>query len=149
MIHPTAIVDGTVDPTSKVWAWAHIREGARVAHGCIVGEHVYIDHDVVIGSGCKIQNGANLYAPLVIGSNVFIGPGAIICNDRAPRAWMWDPTSSLRTVICDRASVGAGAIILPGVTIGESAIVGAGSVVVHDVPPNVTVFGSPARGGHI
>ena len=140
IVETSAIGEGT-----KIWHFSHIRENVSIGPDCTIGEHVYIDNDVVIGRGCKIQNGANLYGPLRIGDNVFIGPGVIICNDRRPRAWVWDRCSAHTTVIRDRASVGAGAIILTGVTIGDSAMVGAGSVVTRDVPPNTTVIGYPAR----
>ncbi len=140
IVETNAIGEGT-----KIWHFTHVRENVSIGRDCNIGEHVYIDNDVVIGRGCKIQNGANLYGPLRIGDNVFIGPGAIICNDRRPRAWVWDRSSTATTVICDRASVGAGAIILTGVTVGDSAMVGAGSVVTKDVPSNTTVIGYPAR----
>lgn len=141
IVEPGAVIgDGTV-----VWHFSHIRETAVIGLDCNIGEHVYIDNGVVIGRGCKIQNGANLYGPLVIGDNVFIGPGAIVCNDRRPRAWVWDRSAASTTTIRSRASIGAGAIIMTGVTIGDSAMVGAGTVVTKDVPPNTTVVGYPAR----
>ena len=146
MIDPLAVVE-TLDvaSTAKIWRWTHVREGARIGEHCIVGEHVYIDHDVVIGDGCKIQNGANLYAPLIIEDDVFIGPGVIVCNDRLPRAWGWDPSSSPLTRICRGSSIGAGAVLLPGVRIGENAVVGAGAVVTKSVLPNALVVGNPAK----
>lgn len=145
MIAPTAIVETTVPESTKVWNWTHIREDAVIGENCVIGEHVYIDHGVVVGNGCKIQNGANLYAPLELGDYVFIGPGVVVCNDRRPRAWHWDPTASPVTKICSCASAGARAVILPGVTVHESAVIGAGSVVVKDVSANTTVVGNPAR----
>lgn len=146
MIVSSAVVETeNIGEDINIWHWTHVRENVTIGPGCTIGEHVYIDNDVEIGRNCKIQNGANLYGPLVIGDNVFIGPGVIICNDRRPRAWAWDRSAALRTTIRDRASIGAGAIIMTGVTIGDSAMVGAGTVVTKDVPPNTTVVGYPMR----
>lgn len=135
-----------------VWHYAHIRRGAIIAAECVIGRGVYIDVGVRIGCRVKIQNYACIYAPCTIGDRVFIGPHAIITNDRWPRsctlsgslkqAQDWDRTL---VTIADGASIGAGAIILPGVTIGQDAMIGAGAVVTKSVAPKAIVVGVPGR----
>lgn len=145
-IHPTAEVsdravlgDGTV-----VWHWVQIREGARLGRSCRVGKDVYIDVDVALGDGCKVQNFATIYRGVTIGDYVFIGPHACFTNDLHPRAdssdWEVVPTR-----VEDGVSIGANATILCGVTIGRRAMVAAGAVVTKDVPPHALVAGVPAK----
>ncbi len=153
-IHPTADVSSQaiIGPGVKIWHQAQVREGARIGANCIVGKGVYIDFDVVIGDNVKIQNGVWAYHGATVEEGVFLGPGAILTNDKLPRAINAD--GSLKSdadwevspiLIRRGASIGAGAVILPGVTVGEFAMVGAGAVVTHDVPAHGLVYGNPAR----
>jgi len=153
-IHPTAEVSplATVGEGTRIWHQAQIRERAQVGSSCIIGKGVYIDFDVVIGDLVKIQNGASIYHGATIEDGVFIGPHACLTNDKAPRAITPDGRLKRdddwavgRTLIQYGASVGAGAIILPGVTVGKFAMVGAGAVVTHDVVAHGLVIGNPAR----
>ena len=153
-VHPTAEVSerATLGEGTSVWNQAQIREGARLGRGCIVSKDVYVDFDVVIGDFAKIQNGAMLYHGLTLGNGVFVGPGAIFTNDRRPRAINADGTLKgaadwvvSKTAVEDGAAIGAGAVILAGLRIGKWAMVGAGSVVTHDVPDHALVVGNPAR----
>jgi UDP-2-acetamido-3-amino-2,3-dideoxy-glucuronate N-acetyltransferase len=137
LIHPDARLASDVE----VYEYTTIRERAIIGAETRIGRNVYIDHGVIIGSRCKIQNACNLYHPAVVGSGVFIGPGVLLLNDRHPRAINmdgsqvtdkdWKPDG---VTIGDGASIGAGAIIMPGVSIGAFAVVGAGSIVLDDVP---------------
>jgi acetyltransferase-like isoleucine patch superfamily enzyme len=154
MIHRTADVspDARIGPGTRVWHEAQVREGAVIGAGCNVGKGVYIDRDVVIGDRVKIQNRASLYRGLTIEDGVYIGPHVSFANDRYPRAVNPDgsPQSDadwqlVPTLVREGASIGAGAVILPGVTIGRWAMVGAGAVVTHDVPDHALVVGNPAR----
>jgi UDP-2-acetamido-3-amino-2,3-dideoxy-glucuronate N-acetyltransferase len=154
MVHPTAEVspDAVVGSGTKVWARAHIREGAVLGEGCIVGEGVYIDADVRIGNNVKLQNGALLYRRLSLGDGVFVGPQACFTNDLRPRAVTaagrlkgtgdWSPGV---TRVETGASVGAAAVVLPGLRIGAWAMVGAGALVTRDVAAHALVVGAPAR----
>jgi UDP-2-acetamido-3-amino-2,3-dideoxy-glucuronate N-acetyltransferase len=123
-----------------------------VGNDCTIGRNVYIDAEVIIGDRCKIQDAALLYRGAILEDGVFVGPGAIVTNDKWPRAVMedgervttqnWEPET---TLIQYGASIGAGAVIMAGVTVGEWAMIGAGSVVTHDVPDGATVKGNPAK----
>lgn len=144
--HESAIIEesATVGDDTKVWHFVHIRENARIGEACIIAKDVYIDVNVVIGSRVKIQNGASLYHGAIIEDDVFIGPGVMFTNDRLPRAFLHD-YKIYDTVIRKGASIGANATLTCGVTIGEYAMVAAGSVVTKDVPPYTLVMGNPAR----
>ena len=145
-IHPTAQVSerAHLGPGTKVWINVQIREDARIGAGCILSKDVYIDHAVTLGDRCKIQNGVSVYAGVEIEDDVFVGPNACFTNDKVPRAfnaqWQISPTRVKRG-----ASIGANATVVCGVTIGEFAMVAAGSVVTKDVPDYTLVMGVPAR----
>ena len=158
-IHATAQVspDARVGDGTVIWDRTRVREGAQVGCDCIIGQDVYIDVGVTIGSRVKIQNRASLYRGVTIDDGVFIGPHAILTNDRHPRAitpdgalkaaedWMVSPIT-----IGYGASIGAGAIVVAGVRVGRWALVAAGAVVAEDVPDHALVMGVPARvRGHV
>ena len=154
LCHPTADISdcATIGPSVQIWHQAQVRAGAHIGADSIIGKGVYIDAGVTIGARCKIQNYACLYAPAVLEDGVFIGPHAVLCNDREPRAVNCDGTlkqagdwTPAGVTVRTGASIGAGAIVLPGVTIGEWAMVGAGAVVTRDVPTYQVVGGNPAR----
>jgi len=153
-IQPTAIVDPAVQlgEGCQVWHHAQVREGARLGRGCIVGKDAYIDFGVRIGDHVKIQNAALIYHGAEIEDGVFVGPRVCLTNDKRPRAI--NPDGSLKSAddwevgrirVCYGASIGAGATVVTGVTIGRFAMVGAGAVVVRDVPDHGLVLGVPAR----
>ncbi len=154
IIHPTAEVSeaARIGEGSRIWHHAQVREGAAIGRNCIVGKGVYVDFDVIIGDNVKIQNGAQLYHGVTLEDGVFIGPLACLTNDRFPRAIT--PDGRLKAaddwevgpiVVRRGASIGAGAIVLPGVTIGCFALVAAGAVVADSVPDHGLVMGVPAR----
>lgn len=145
-IHPTASVSpkAQLGEGTKVWINVQIRENAVIGDNCIVSKDVYIDHTVKIGDRCKIQNSVSVYHGVTIGNDVFVGPNACFTNDRVPRAFNadWKITP---TFIKDGASIGANSTLICGITIGEYAMVAAGSVVTRDVAPYTLVMGNPAR----
>jgi len=142
----------SVGAGSQIWHLAQVREHAQVGAGCVVGRGAYVDAGVVVGDNCKIQNYALVYAPAQLADGVFIGPAAVLTNDRFPRAVNadgsakstsdWDPDG---VVVEHGASIGAKAVVVAGVVIGRWALVGAGAVVTKDVAPYALVVGSPAR----
>ncbi len=158
-IHSTATVEANVaiGPETRVWHGVQIRDQATIGEQCILGKGVFIDRGVTIGDRVKIQNYACLYHGSTIEDGVFIGPHVVLTNDRLPRAIT--PTGAVKTDddwqcgktrICYGASLGARAVVLPGVTVGAWAMVGAGAVVTTDVPPHALVVGCPARiVGHV
>ncbi|MBU0953687.1 MAG: N-acetyltransferase [Nanoarchaeota archaeon] len=154
MIHESADVapDVVLGVGTKIWHHVHVREGVHIGENCILSKGVYIDRGVRIGKNVKIQNYASVFHGAIVDDGVFIGPYACISNDRFPRAV--NPDGSLkidadwtvRTVHIEKgASIGAGAIILPGKVIGTWALVGAGAIVTKDVPAHGMVHGNPAR----
>ena len=136
--------DAMVGKGCRIWDWTKVRENVHIGDGVSIGQGCYIDHDVVIGDRCKIQNGVNLYHGVTLGDEVFIGPSVTFTNDRFPRADE-NRSQTWSTRVHDSASIGANATIVCGVEIGEGAMVGAGSVVIHDVPANTLVVGNPAK----
>jgi len=139
-------------PGTRVWADATVGSGAELGAECIVGERAFIDAGVRIGDRCKIQNAALIYAPAVLEDGVFVGPGAILTNDRYPRAVTagGSPAGAADwvcqgVVIRHGASIGAGAVVVAGVEVGEWALVAAGALVSRAVPPHGLVAGNPAR----
>lgn len=153
-VHPTADVspNAQLGAGCRIWNQVQVREGARLGVGCTVGKDSYIDSEVVVGAHCKIQNGVYLYRGVTVEDGVFLGPRACTTNDLRPRAIFPDGTPRgpqdfvvTSTRICRGASVGAGAVLVCGVTVGEFAMIAAGSVVTGDVPAYGLVRGNPAR----
>lgn len=153
-IHPTADVSphAILGDGVQVWHQAQIREGAQLGQHCIVGKGAYVDFDVQIGANCKLQNGAFVYHGATLEDGVFIGPGVILTNDLSPRAI--NPDGSLKgnddwqvgpIHISYGASLGAGCIVLPGVSVGHFAMIAAGAVVTRNVPAHALALGAPAR----
>lgn len=153
-IHETAEVHSSVivPKSTKVWAYSQIRENAVIGENCIIGRNVYIGAGVRIGSNCKIQNNALVYEPAVIEDGVFIGPAAVLTNDKYPRAINQDGTlrssedwQQVGVHIESGASIGAHAVCVAPVRIGSWAVVGANSVVTKDVSSRDLVAGNPAK----
>lgn len=153
-IHPTADVASSaqIGDGSQIWHQAQVREDARIGRRCIIGKGVYVDFGVHIGNHCKLQNSAFIYHGATLADGVFIGPGAILTNDRQPHAI--NPDGSLKgdddwqvgpIDIGYGASIGAGSILLPGITVGRFAMTAAGAVVTRNVPDHGLVAGVPAR----
>jgi acetyltransferase-like isoleucine patch superfamily enzyme len=141
VIHSSAVVDATIGDGSRVWQFASVIRGAKIGKGCTVSAYALIDA-AVVGDGCLISSGAQLHPGTMIGNEVFIGPGAIFCND------LWPSTNKegfrcdllqrgfVTTMVLDGAAIGAGAVILPGVTVGKRAMVAANATARHSVPDN-------------
>jgi acetyltransferase-like isoleucine patch superfamily enzyme len=153
-IHPTADVstDAQIGAGTAVWHQCQVREGARIGANCILSKGVYVDTGVALGDNVKVQNYVSLYRGVTLEDGVFCGPHCVFTNDKRPRAV--NPDGSLkagddwelvRTRVGAGAAIGANAVVVCGVTIGAWAIVGAGSVVTHDVPEHGLAFGNPAR----
>ena len=144
-VHPQGLCESTsVGEGTRIWAFAHVLRGASLGRDCNICDHVFIEGDVVVGDRVTIKCGVQLWDGLRVGDDVFIGPNATFTNDRFPRSKVY-PDSFAQTRVEDRVSIGANATILPGITLGRNAMVGAGAVVTRSVPPNAIVVGNPAR----
>jgi len=153
-IHPGAEVspEASVGAGTRIWCQVHVREYAIIGTDCNLGKGVYIDTSVKIGSRVKIQNHVSVFEGVTLEDGVFVGPHVCFTNDLFPRAIT--PAGQLKgtadwtitpTLVKYGASIGAGAVIRCGIIIGEFALIGAGSMVTHDVPPYALVLGNPAR----
>jgi acetyltransferase-like isoleucine patch superfamily enzyme len=143
--HPLALAESrTIGPGTRIWAWAHVMEGARVGADCNIGEHCFIEKGAVLGDRVTVKNGVAVWEGVTVEDDVFIGPNAVLTNDLRPRSKVYH-TAVTRTRLKRGASIGANATLLCGITVGEYAMVGAGAVVTRDVPAHGLVVGNPAR----
>jgi acetyltransferase-like isoleucine patch superfamily enzyme len=154
MIHPTAIIEKgvTIGELTKVWHYAHIREGAHIGVECIISKGVFIDQNVHIGNLVKIQNNVSVYKGVTISDGVFIGPHVCFTNDLIPRAVdlnmkkvSQDEWILTRTSLDIGCSIGANSTILAGIRIGKWAMIGASSVVTKSIPDFALAYGNPAQ----
>jgi acetyltransferase-like isoleucine patch superfamily enzyme len=150
----TAIVaeSASIGDGAKIWDYARIRESVTLGENVIIGSYVYVGPGITIGRNSKIQNNAQIYEPAIINAGVFIGPGVIFTNDHNPRAINPDGSQKSASdwlqagvVVNQGASIGAGAVCVGPVQIGEWAMVGAGSVVTDNVLNYALVVGVPAK----
>lgn len=144
-VHPQGICESeNVGEGTRVWAFAHVLPGARIGADCNICDHVFVENDVLIGDRVTIKSGVQVWDGVTLADDVFVGPNVTFTNDPMPRSKTF-PVEFATTVVARGASLGGGSVILPGVHIGRSAMVGAGAVVTRDVPPNAVVVGNPAR----
>ncbi len=153
-IHPTADIssEATIGSGTQIWHQAQVREHAKIGQHCIISKGVYIDAGVIVGNNVKIQNYVSIYHGAELEDGVFVGPHVCFTNDNLPRAINRDGTLKSgedwelgHVLIKYGAAIGANATLLPKVTIGRWAMVGAGAVVTRDVPDHGLVLGNPAR----
>jgi UDP-2-acetamido-3-amino-2,3-dideoxy-glucuronate N-acetyltransferase len=144
-VHSQALCESkTIGENTKVWAFAHVLPGAVLGSECNICDHVFIENDVKVGDRVTVKCGVQLWDGITVEDDVFIGPNATFTNDIFPRSKVY-PEKFLRTIVKKGASIGANATILPGITIGEGAMVAAGAVVTKSVPNKAIVMGNPAR----
>lgn len=144
-IHPLSDVQSiSIGQETKIWQFVVILPHAVIGENCNICAHTFIENDVIIGDEVTIKNGVYLWDGLRVEDKVFIGPNVTFTNDKYPRSKSY-PNQFQNTLIKKGASIGAGSIILGGVEIGQNAMIGAGSLVTQDVPPNELWYGSPAQ----
>jgi acetyltransferase-like isoleucine patch superfamily enzyme/dTDP-4-dehydrorhamnose 3,5-epimerase-like enzyme len=144
-VHPQALCESAaIGENTRIWAFAHVLPGATIGADCNICDHVFIENNVVLGDRVTVKCGVQLWDGLRVADEVFIGPNATFSNDKFPRSKQRQ-TALLETHIGRGASIGGGAVVLPGLHIGARAMVGAGAVVTHDVPARAIVSGNPAR----
>ncbi len=146
-LHPRALCDAeAVGAGTRIWAFAHLMAGARVGRDCNIGECVFVETGVTLGDRVTVKNGVQLWTGVTCEDEVFIGPNATFTNDLRPRvAHPLDPADFVPTLVRRGASIGANATLRAGIEIGALAMIGAGAVVLTDVPPHGLVVGNPAR----
>ncbi len=147
-IHDTAIVDqgALLGDGITIWHWCHVMEGAVIGDGCSLGQGVFVAQGAVLGKKCRVQNYVSIFEGVTLEDEVFVGPSAVFTNVKHPSIGSPVPRERYaKTLVKKGASIGAGAVIICGVTIGEGAFVGAGAVVTKDVPDGAVVMGNPAK----
>jgi len=144
-IHPLSDVQSTsIGARTRVWQFVVILPRAVIGEDCNICSHCFIENDVIVGNRVTVKCGVQLWDGLRLEDDVFVGPNATFTNDRMPRSRV-HPETFPQTLVQRGASIGGGATILPGLQIGERAMIGAGAVVTRDVPARAIVVGSPAR----
>jgi len=128
-----------------IWQFVVVLSGAVIGSNCNICAQVFIENEVVVGDNCTVKSGVQLWDGITLQDDVFIGPNVSFTNDKYPRSKVHPKDGFLKTLVKKGASIGANATILPGITIGENALIGAGSVVTRDVADGVLVAGNPAR----
>ena len=141
MIHPLSDVQSkNIAEDTNIWQFCVVLPNATIGNNCNICSHCFIENDVIIGNNVTIKSCVQIWDGMRIEDNVFIGPNVTFCNDRYPKSrnkdWKLEPV-----IIKKGASIGANATILPGITIGENAIIGAGAIVTKDVADNETIIG--------
>ena len=145
MIHHLAEVQSkNIGNYTKVWQFVVILENAKIGSNCNINVHVFIENDVEIGNNVTIKSGVQIWDGITLEDNVFIGPNATFTNDKTPRSKVY-PESFPKTIVHKFATIGANATLLPGLIIGEYALVGAGAVVTKNVLPYQILVGNPAK----
>lgn len=143
-IHPQALVETQdIGEDTRIWAFVHILQGARIGKNCNICDHCYIEYNVEIGNNVTIKSGIYIWEGVQIEDDVFLGPNVVFTNDLRPRSKQY--IKSLPTYVRKGASIGANSTILAGVSIGRYAMAGIGSVITRNVPDYALVYGNPAR----
>ena len=146
-VHPTAIVDqpAEIGDGTKIWHFCHVMAHCQIGKGCSLGQNVFVASKVSIGNNVKIQNNVSLYEGVICEDDVFLGPSMVFTNVYNPRSAVNRKGEYLQTLVKQGATIGANATIVCGHTIGAFAFIGAGTVVVRDVPDYALMVGNPAR----
>ena len=146
-VHPSSVIDdgAKIGKGTKVWHFCHLMTGTVIGENCILGQNVYIDKNVVIGNRVKIQNNVSVYNGVTIEDDVFLGPSVVFTNVINPRSFIERKDELKKTLVKKGSTIGANATILCGIEIGSYAMIGAGAVVINNVPDFALMVGNPAR----
>lgn len=145
--HETAIIDNgaRIGENTRIWHWVHVSSGAQIGERCSLGQNVYVGNKVIIGNNVKVQNNVSVYDNVILEDDVFCGPSMVFTNVYNPRSAITRKDEYRDTIVKRGATLGANCTIVCGVTIGEHAFIGAGSVITRDVPSYALMLGVPAR----
>ncbi len=145
VIHPTAEVHSkAIGGGTRIWQFVVVLEGAVIGRDTNICSHCFIENDVFVGDRVTVKSGVQLWDGITLEDDVFVGPNVTFTNDKFPRSKQY-PDEFPKSIVRAGASIGGGATILPGVTIGARAMVGAGSVVTKDIPDGMLALGNPAK----
>lgn len=146
-VHESSYIDQPceIGEGTRIWHFSHISAESKIGQNCTIGQNVFIGHGVKIGNNVKIQNNVSVYTGVTCADNVFLGPSCVFTNVFNPRSFIERKAEFRPTLVKEGASIGANATIICGHTIGQYALVGAGSVVTKDVPDYAIVVGNPAH----
>ncbi len=145
--HPTAVIDENVSigDKSKIWHFSHVMNNSTIGQGCNIGQNVVVSPYVELGNNVKVQNNVSIYTGVECEDNVFLGPSMVFTNILNPRSAIIRKESYVKTLVKKGASIGANATIICGNTIGEYALIGAGTVVTKPVKPYALIVGNPGK----
>lgn len=145
--HPTAVIDEgcVIGKGTKIWHFSHIMPGCVIGENCNLGQNVVVSPEVVLGNNVKVQNNVSIYTGVICEDDVFLGPSMVFTNVINPRSAVNRKSEYKKTLVRKGATIGANATIVCGIEIGAYAFIGAGAVVIRDVPPYALVVGNPAR----
>ena len=146
-IHETAVIDEpcTIGSGSKIWHFSHIMPDSVLGDNCNLGQNVVVSSKVILGNNVKVQNNVSIYTGVICEDDVFLGPSMVFTNIINPRSAVIRRDKYVSTLIKRGASIGANATVICGNTIGEFALIGAGSVITRDIAPYALVVGNPAK----
>jgi len=146
-VHPSSIIDGNVaiGADTNIWHFCHVCEGAKIGRECNIGQNCFVGQNAVIGNNCKLQNNVSVYSGVELEDYVFCGPSMVFTNDLTPRCMFPKHGVYKKTLVKKGATLGANCTIVCNVTVGSFALIGAGAVVVKDVPDYAIVVGNPAK----
>ena len=145
--HETAVIDKgcVIGKGTKIWHFSHIMPNSTIGEGCNIGQNVVVSPDVVLGKNVKVQNNVSIYTGVICEDDVFLGPSMVFTNVINPRSAVVRKSEYQKTLVKKGATIGANATVVCGNTIGEYALVGAGTVVTKDVLPYALVVGNPSK----
>ena len=146
-VHPSSILDEgcKIGEGTKIWHFCHIMSDAQIGNNCNLGQNVFVASGVKLGDNVKVQNNVSLYSGVECEDDVFLGPSMVFTNIKHPRAHVNRKDAFIQTLVKKGATVGANATIVCGITIGQYALIGAGTVVTKDVPDHGLIVGNPSR----
>ncbi len=146
-VHESAYIDDLceIGEGTKIWHFSHVMKQSKIGRNCNIGQNVVISPGVVLGDGVKVQNNVSIYTGVICEEDVFLGPSMVFSNVINPRAFIERKDEFKKTLIKKGASIGSNATVVCGNTIGEYAMIGAGTVVAGDIPDYALVYGNPAR----
>ncbi|HEU5472687.1 MAG TPA: acyltransferase [Actinophytocola sp.] len=146
-VHPNGLCESAdVGDGTRVWAFAHVMAGAKIGRDCNIGGGAFVESNVVLGDNVTVKNNVLVFEGVTCENDVFLGPNAVFTNDLRPRSHQkLGREALLATLVCEGATLGAGTVVVCGITIGRHSFAGAGAVLTADVPAHAFMVGNPAR----